>query len=86
MNRILMEAVIDLAVFLELSGDDVLNPDVAISQLELLAATLQGLTQDERKELIKYVEDLAASEKSKGGSEDLVNFLTSFPEAMGLKE
>jgi hypothetical protein len=44
MNPVLMKAIVDLAVFCGVSGDDIVHPDAAVAQLEQLAFTLKQLT------------------------------------------
>lgn len=61
----LVDAVVDMACFLELTGDDLLDPDLAVAQLESLAHGLSGLDPDVAA---RFVERLAAR-RSQAGSE-----------------
>ena len=85
MNEILLKAIIDLAAFLELSGDDILDPDAATTQLDNLTAVLSGLTQPERDKFIAYIEKMSKDFAEHGSDERFLRFLLSFPESFGLR-
>ena len=59
MNRILARALIDLAVAIELSSDDEIDPRTATTLIDDLAATLDDLSEADRDELLDYIEELA---------------------------
>jgi hypothetical protein len=84
MNEHLMRAIIQHAAFLELSGDDVVDPDAAVRELEGLAATLKRLSSSERNAFAEFTNRYADSEQKKGQTEEYVNFVRSFPEGIGL--
>jgi hypothetical protein len=77
-----MRIVLRTAAFLELCGDDVLDPDVAVKQLESIAAELQGLDSEARDELI----ELALREAEAAYDPAQRDFLLSFADAFGLRE
>jgi hypothetical protein len=79
MNKLLMASIVYLAAFFELSEDDVVDPDAAGQQLEQIAYALQHLTPDEQREFIEFTRDLAASEKSRGARDELVEFIRLMP-------
>lgn len=81
-----MKAVVQYAAFLELSGDDVVNPDAAVRELEALSQTLEALSSTERRDFVRFVEDYAESEHRQGQSQSRVEFIKSLPEALGLIE
>jgi hypothetical protein len=83
MNQILMRAVLELAMFLALSGDDIVNPDAAVSQLEQLASILKGLTKEERDTFVRFAQELAVLEQQAGRNERAI-FLSSLPDDLGL--
>lgn len=62
MNEALMRAVAELAVFFALADDRSLNPDVAVRELETLAATLRLLNTTEREEFARFVTEELATE------------------------
>jgi hypothetical protein len=79
MNEILMRAVVEAAAFLELAADDVLDPDVAVRELESMAYRLVQLNERAKRQLVAFTQaeaDCASSVKYR-------EFLRQFPEAMG---
>lgn len=84
MNPTLMRAVVEAVVFAGLSGDDVVQPDAAVSQLEQLGAILRRLTPEERDIFDKYTRDLANTEEAESGHTQRVEFLRSLATNIGL--
>jgi hypothetical protein len=79
--KTLAKVVVDLAGFLELSGDDVVDPDSAVMTLESMAAALASATPAEKKALRS-----AAAERAKGARGPARAFFRSFMEAAGLEQ
>jgi len=80
-----MKLAVDACAFLELSGDDVVDPDAAVAQLEGIAFTLKAeLSAEECREFSSYVADLARRERAAGSDEERVTFLERLPEYLGL--
>ena len=75
-----MHVILRLAAFLELSEPANVNPDVAVRQLEEVAALLQGLTPHERDAFIAF------TRKEAEATADPVHreFLLGFPVNAGL--
>ncbi len=86
MNAVLMRAVVEAVVFAGISGDEVVQPDAAVSQLEQLGAILKGLSVEERRAFDKYVRDLATAEEAESGLTERVEFLQSLVANIGLLE
>ncbi|HYH84224.1 MAG TPA: hypothetical protein VEX60_02010 [Pyrinomonadaceae bacterium] len=86
MNPYLMQAVVEQALFLALSGDDVVHPDAAVTQLEQMASILDKLTPEEREIFVRYVEGLARTEQSRAGKAGRAEFLLSLPDCLGLRD
>ena len=82
MNPTLMAAVLDAASFLELCSDDVLDPDVAVEQLENMVANLHRLTKADLAELVTFT--LARAEAEQDGPRR--EFFKSFAEALQSNE
>jgi len=80
MNEILMRAVVEAAAFLELAADDVLDPDVAVKELESMAYLLGQLNESEKRQLVAFTQ----AEADRASSVEYREFLRQFPEAMGL--
>jgi hypothetical protein len=79
-NEILMRAVVEACAFLELSSDDVLDSDAAVTQLESMAYLLGQLSDSEKREVVVFTR----SEAERVSSETYREFLRQFPQAMGL--
>lgn len=84
MSRVLMQIVVDELAFLEMSGDDVVDPDAAVRQLEGIAALLQELPSAERRQFLGFVKE-QADRAARDEDRLLVEFLRKLPEALGLR-
>jgi hypothetical protein len=60
-NEHLMRALIYAALFFETSSEDECEPDLAVKQLEAIAAELQRMTTSEQDECRRFAYDLAAA-------------------------
>jgi hypothetical protein len=79
-DEILMGIVVQTAAWLESVPEDVLDPDVAVRELEAIAFRLHDLDPDARLELLAFVE-----READGATDDSYRaFLQAFPEALGL--
>lgn len=78
----LADAVIFLMPFLELSGDDVVDPDSAVSALESACHDLQQLSREQRQALCERAEQLASHDWRTHTR--LPEFLRTFGDACGL--
>ncbi|TWT34794.1 hypothetical protein [Blastopirellula retiformator] len=85
-NRSLATALIDVCVFLGVSGDDIVDPDEAIRQLENIAACLKSLTIDEQDEFLAILSQLATVAPSSTDAQVRKEFLESLGENLGLTE
>jgi hypothetical protein len=79
-NEILMRAVVEAAAFRELAADDVLDPDVAVKELESIAFRLGQLNDSDKRQLVAFTQ----AEADRASSTEYREFLRQFPEAMGL--
>jgi hypothetical protein len=84
MNVALIAAVVELAAFLALSGEDVIHPDDAARELENLGAHLRELTKEEVAALAQYTKERALTEENAGNDPRFVQLLSSFVEDFGL--
>lgn len=78
-NIRLVKVIADLAVFLEFTNEDLLDPDAAIEAMEQIAADLQLLDEKDRSELSKMFHTL--SKEYKG---DKSEYVKGLPESLGL--
>ncbi|WP_455922159.1 hypothetical protein [Pseudomonas putida] len=80
-NKHVARAIVELAIFLEFSGDAVLNPDAAMQSLEQLASTLQLMDSESKSSLCSQFKSVAIEY-----SDEHAEFVESLGEALGLIE
>ncbi|MFI5932373.1 hypothetical protein [Actinoplanes sp. NPDC051494] len=82
MNRILVRALIDLAVSIELASDDEIEPETATTLLDDLAVALEDLPEKDRDDLIDHIEELADATRDRDRREVLMDL----PDTLGLTD
>jgi hypothetical protein len=82
MNHALMNVAAWSLVFLDLTEEDQLDLDLAVEQMEQIAAMLNEFSPEERSVFTAHVEKLAQQEKRK----EVAESLRSIPEALGWVE
>jgi hypothetical protein len=86
----LARSVIEAARFLELSSDDLVDPDAAGKALESIAHELGSIDESERGALREALDELIGDEQAgRDGSAprtDVIEFYQSFMENFGLEE
>lgn len=75
----LVKAIVGVAVFLEFSGDEIVDQNSAVQALEQLASTLQGAEAETRQSLCSQFAGIA---KDYSGVQ--ARFVESLSEALGL--
>ena len=80
MNRVLVQVIAQVAVFLQFTDDATLDPDAAVKQLEDLAFQLQQLPPADRIEFIRVLSEVAGD----WPSDRERRFLLKLPEAIGI--
>lgn len=75
----LVKIIADLAIFLEFTDEDQLDPDAAVAALEQVASELQSLGAEERKRISAIFTGL-----SSGYANDRADYVRSLPENLGL--
>lgn len=75
----LAKIVADLAIFLEFTSEDLLDPDLAVEAMEQVAAELQLLDAEDKKNLSTIFIDL--SHEYKGEQSE---YVMELPEFLGL--
>ena len=63
LERFLAKAFMGIVVSIDLTDDDDIDPDVATSLLEPVAALLQGMAEDDRRALIDLLAECAQDEQ-----------------------
>ena len=86
MNKTLIKVIVQNLAFLELSGDDIINPDAAVRAIESVATELDALTDREKAMFSDFVGKLADEEERAGQPQERVEFIRSIPEALGLAD
>ncbi|WP_115560819.1 hypothetical protein [Xanthomonas arboricola] len=80
----LCKSLIAAFVFLEFSGNDVVDPDSAIEAMEAMTLELQSSSAEEKEALIRTCAQEAAAIRSASRDERLANFIADLPHATGL--
>lgn len=76
----LFQAILDALLVFEFTDDDQMDPDVSVSALESIAATLQEAPEELRIQFCKNAATVAASEPDP----DRASFLRELPWTLGL--
>ena len=83
MNQVLMRLVVENIAFLELSSDKAVDPDVAVRELEGIAAQLQRLSASERSEFLRFVREVMIPEARGSGDEARAALFSRLQSDMG---
>lgn len=76
----LCKSLVAAFVFLELSGDGVVDPDAAVGASEAMAAELQSASQEEKAAFIRA----CAQEAAASGDARVVQFIAELPRQIGI--
>jgi hypothetical protein len=86
----LARSAIEAARFLELSGEDLVDPDFAVRALESIAHELASIDETEKTALREALDELIGEEEAgRDGSAsrpEVIEFYQSFMENFGLEE
>lgn len=82
MNRILVEAIANLAMFLEFADESVLTLEDAVRQQEQLAFSLQKLSPADREEFISALAEFSRTVSASAERE----YLDRLPSEMGIQD
>ncbi|MDR6914449.1 hypothetical protein J2X66_001313 [Pseudomonas sp. 3296] len=80
-NKQVVRAIVEVAVFLEFSGEEAINPDAAVQMLEQLASTLQMMDSKNKSSLCSLFENIAVEY-----SGEQAEFVESLGDTLGLIE
>jgi hypothetical protein len=78
----LMEAVVQVLVFLELSGSEIVDEDAAVGLMEEIAAVLQRLEPAEKREFVEYLRRRARRTGTE--SDEALACIRNLPANLGL--
>jgi hypothetical protein len=79
-NSCFAKLIVDVSIFLEYSGEGVVDPDASIELLEQIGSELQKMTDAERASLSKSIRELASQYGPRA------NFVTDLPSNLGISE
>jgi hypothetical protein len=82
--KYLCRAIIWSACFLEMSDDDIVDPDSAVKALEDIASTLQQATEEEKQMFAAVCAEEAADLQNEPGYARTADFVRGLPAALGL--
>jgi hypothetical protein len=82
MNETLVRAIIELIASMELTSDEVLDPDVVTGLLEDFSAALEELSGRDRRRLVRIVQEMADSERNP----ERKSVLADLPEGLGITD
>jgi len=82
----LSKVIVDISAFLELSGDDVIDPDSAIKAMEMIGSELKKATPEEKESIAVAAKAAATSARSRGATEEEIEFYEGFMENFDLLE
>jgi hypothetical protein len=80
----LARALVNAAAFLELSGDDVVDPDSAVAAMEDIVAALAGASPEEVAALKSAASAEREARAKRGADEDTLDFFENFLENFGV--
>lgn len=78
-NIKLVKVIADLAVFLEFTNEDLLDPDLAVEALEQMASELQLMDVQDRNDLANIFRSI-----SKEYTGDKSEYVRELPESLGI--
>src|SRR5262245_49796593 len=81
-----LAALLHCMAFLELSGDDTIDPDWALEAIEYVAGYLQRLSADETGAVRTQLAAISAYAREQGAPDTFLTFVDGFLEACGLGE
>lgn len=82
--KALARALVNAAAYLELTGEEGVDPESALQALEEIAYNLSYCTGDEKKALAAVLADMRASELDNGARPEMLDFLDTFLDSFGL--
>jgi hypothetical protein len=78
LNKHIVKAIADMAIFLEFSPENIVDPDASIEAMEQLAAELQKAPNIVQAELAQCLRDVSHEYGARSG------FIVDLPESLGL--
>jgi hypothetical protein len=82
--KTLCRAIIWIACFLEMSEDEVVDPDSAVKALEDLASVLQQATEGEKRTFAEVCAEESAKLQKEPGYAQMAEFVRGLPAVLGI--
>jgi hypothetical protein len=77
-NEPYMDAIVEMALFLEFSEPDIVDEEAAIGMMEQIAASLQKLGKVEKEQFLMYLQRRAAQGKTSEQQQSIENLAAHF--------
>ena len=84
--KTLANTIVDIARFIELSSDEIIDPDAAVQALEMMIASLQEATEDEKGAMASAVSTAMDTARERGASVDELEFYGEFISGIGIDD
>jgi hypothetical protein len=84
----LAQVVVESAAFLELSGDEAIDPDAAVQAQEAIVSSLSEASDEEKRALLAYCRECAARLSTSLTQSDMKrrDFYLGFGDAFGITD
>ncbi|MCL4671126.1 hypothetical protein [Burkholderia pseudomallei] len=79
-NNRFSRIIVDVTIFLEYSGENIIDPDASVELLEKIGGELQKMSESERASLSRSIRELAPQYGP------WANFVTDLPSNLGISE
>jgi hypothetical protein len=84
--KTLARALIETSAFLELSGDNVVNPDANVAAMEGIATALRSASPEELQAIRQALRELTETERRGLARQEVLRFYEDFWDGFGLPE
>lgn len=81
LEKTLVKAIVDLTIFVEFAGDEIVDPDSGIEVIEQLSAELQTVDPTQMRRLLNLIEECSAEYLESEKAE----FVRELPDSLGLR-
>lgn len=75
----LVRIIVNIAIFLEFTSEERLDPDTAVEMMEQISAELQLFGEDDKKKIIKLFNDISKEYEGKESE-----FVKELPNSLGI--
>ena len=83
-NALVLEALVEVLIFLEFSEDEVVDPDAAIEVMETIAGILQRMSSVEREAFLRQLEVLSDTQAISEIGQRRSEYISDMPGYLGL--